>query len=109
MDLKDAALEAPSGEGGEEALDGVEPGRRGRREVEHPSRMAGEPGLDLGMLVRGVVVEDRVDQFAGRHRALDGIEEPDEFLMGVALHAAAEDMPSSTLRAANRVVVPWRL
>ncbi len=51
--------------------------------------MAAEPGEDLGVLVGGIVVEDRVDQFAGRHRAIDGIEEADELLVTVALHAAA--------------------
>ena len=48
-----------------------------------------EPGFDLGMLVDGVIVEDGVDQFAGRYGALDGVEEADESLVGVALHAAA--------------------
>ena len=52
--------------------------------------MTGEPVEDLGMLVGGVVVEDRVDHFAGRHRALDGVEEADELLMPMALHAAAD-------------------
>jgi hypothetical protein len=39
----------------------------------------------------GVVIKDGVDRFVGRHRALDGVEEVDEFLMGMALHATAED------------------
>jgi hypothetical protein len=30
-------------------------------------------------------------QFAGGNLSLDGVEEADEFLMGVALHATAED------------------
>jgi hypothetical protein len=38
-DWGDAALETALGEGREEALDGVEPGGRGRREVECPARM----------------------------------------------------------------------
>ena len=58
-------------------------------EMEDPARMAGEPGFDLGMLVGGVIVEDGVDHFAGRHGALDGIEKADEFLVSMALHAAA--------------------
>jgi hypothetical protein len=53
--------------------------------------MVGEPTLDLRVLVRGVVVEDRVDHLAGRHRALDGVEELDEILMPVR-HAAADDL-----------------
>ena len=44
----------------------------------------------LGMLVAAVVVEDDVDHLAGRHRGLDGVEEAQELLVAVALHAAAE-------------------
>ena len=76
---------------GEEALDGVEPGARGRREVEGEARMAVEPGAHLRVLVGGVVVEDDVDGLAGRHLGLDGVEEADELLMAVALHVAADD------------------
>ena len=72
---EDAAPEAPSGERREEVLDSVEPGARSRGEVEHPARMAGEPGFDLGMLMGGVVVEDGVDRLVGGRRPLDGIEE----------------------------------
>ena len=41
------------------------------------------------MFVRGVVVEDDMDQLASRDLALDGIEKADEFDVAVALHAAA--------------------
>ena len=43
--------------------------------------------------LRGVIVEHGMDQLAGRHFALDGIEETDEFAVSVALHALA-DHPS---------------
>ena len=56
-----------------------------------PTRMAGEPGADLGMLVGGVVVGDGVDDLAGWDGAFDGIEEADELLMTMTLHALAED------------------
>jgi len=55
--MEDAVLEPTAGEFSEEALDGVEPRARGRREVEGPSRVTVEPGSDLVLLVRGVVVE----------------------------------------------------
>ena len=55
-----------------------------------PTRMPGEPRSDLGVLVDGVVVGDGVDQFAGWHGCLDGVEEADELLMAVLLHAAAD-------------------
>jgi hypothetical protein len=44
------------------------------------------------MLVGGVVVDDDVDDLAGGNLGFDGIEEPDEFLMPVALHAAADEL-----------------
>jgi hypothetical protein len=47
---EDAALEALSGERGEEVFNRIEPGAGRRGEVEHPARMAGEPGFDLGCL-----------------------------------------------------------
>ena len=69
--VEGAALQAAAGQRGEEGLDGVDPGAGGRREVEGPAGVTGEPGADLGVLVGGVVVEDRVDQLAGRHGGLD--------------------------------------
>jgi hypothetical protein len=51
--------------------------------------MPRQPGIHLGMLVGGIVIEYSLDQLAGRHHALDCVEEADEFLVPVALHAAA--------------------
>jgi hypothetical protein len=42
------------------------------------------------MFVGSDVVEDRVDRLAGRDGGLDGVEEPDELTVPVALHATAE-------------------
>src|SRR5829696_6108380 len=70
---------------------GVEPGAGGRGEVEGEARIAAEPGDHLRVLVGGVVVEDDVDELTGRHRRLEGVEETDELLVPMALHAAAED------------------
>ena len=58
---EDAALEATLGQDGEEALDRVEPGRRGGCEVERPARMPGQPLPHLRMLVGCVVIDDGVD------------------------------------------------
>src|SRR4051812_29101171 len=82
---------ALASEFGEKAFDGIEPGAGLWGEVEGPAWVAGEPGFDLGMFVGAVIVEDRMDQLAGRDRALDGIEKANELLVGMALHAAAED------------------
>src|SRR5580765_8759339 len=89
---EDAASQTPLGELGEEGLDGVEPGARGRGEVEDEARMAGEPVPDLGVFMGGVVVEDDMNHLAGRHLGLDRVEEANELLVAVALHAAASDL-----------------
>src|ERR1700730_7093512 len=52
-----------SGDQGKPALDQIEPRGTGRREVKVKVGMRLEPLLDLGMLVRAVVVADEV-QFA---------------------------------------------
>ena len=49
-----------------------------------------KPAPHLLVLVGGVVVEDDVDQLAGRDVALEGVEEADEFLMPMALHIPSE-------------------
>src|SRR5512133_2814077 len=107
-----AALQASSGELGEEALDGVEPRGGGRRVVEDEARMPAEPRHHLGMLVGGVVVEDDVHHFADRHLRLDGIEEAEELLVPMTRHAASDygafedvqggEQPSSCRCACNR-------
>jgi hypothetical protein len=104
---EDTALEAAP-QFGEEAFNGIELGAGRRGEVEDEARMAGEPRLDLGMLVGRVVVDDDVNDLARRHLGL-AVEETDGLLMAVALHARPMTLPSSTLRAANRVVVLLRM
>ncbi len=56
-----------------------------------PTRMAGEPVSYFGMLADGVIVEDRVDQFAGRHGGFDSVQKTTEFLVTVARHALPHD------------------
>ena len=89
---KDTALESPFGEFGEEPLDGVEPRAGGRGEVEGEARVAVEPLANLWMLVGGVVVEDHVHDLSSRHLCLNGVEEADELLVTMALHASADDL-----------------
>src|SRR3954453_2967409 len=89
---EDAASEPALGQGSKEALDGVEPGRAGRREVEGYARGASEPGDDLRVFVGRVVVEDDVHGFGGRDGLLDSVEEADELLMPMALHTTADHL-----------------
>lgn len=77
--------------------------------MEGEALMPVEPGAHFRVFVSTVVVENDVDGLAGRHFGVDGIEEANERLVAVPLHVAAEKVPSRTLRAANRVVVPLRL
>jgi hypothetical protein len=42
--------------------------------VEHPAGMIGQPGVNVGMLVSGLVVEDGMNDLASRDGALDGFE-----------------------------------
>jgi hypothetical protein len=77
--------------------------------MERPARVPGEPRAHLGVLVSGIVVEDGVNELAGRHGGLDAVEETDEFLVAMTRHALAITVPSRTLSAANSVVVPCRM
>src|SRR5262249_48704135 len=49
-----------------------------------------KPFADLGMPVRGIVVDDRVDRLSLGNVRVNLIEEADEFLMPMALHVAAD-------------------
>ena len=64
--MEDTVLEPAPREFGKEALDGIEPRTRGWREVESPAWMTVEPGADLVLLVRRVIVEDHVDGLVRR-------------------------------------------
>jgi hypothetical protein len=87
--MEDAAFGPSLCQLGEVAFDGVEPGSRGGGEVQRPARMTGQLLTNLGVLVGGVVVGDGMDELVGRYRRLDGVEEADELLMPVLLHATS--------------------
>ena len=88
---EDAALQPPAGQRREKAFDGIGPRARSRGEVKGPTRMAAEPGAHLGMLVDGIIVEDRVNELSRWHRGLDPVQEAEEFLMAMARHALPDD------------------
>ena len=103
-----AALELALGELGEHGLDGMEPGAGCRGEVEDPARVPDQPAPHLGMLVGGIVVEDHMGHLAGRHGALDRVEEAQELLVAVALHGAAEHRAVEDVARGEQVVMPLR-
>src|SRR3954468_3869839 len=108
--LEDAASDALAGDLGKEPLDHVEPRAGSGREVQVKSRMPLEPALYRGGLVGGIIVGDEMQVEIGRCPFVDGAEEAEEFAMPVTggMHSPMT-VPSSMLRAANRVVVPLRL
>src|ERR1700739_3208025 len=84
-----AAADALTGECGEEVLDRVQPRCRGRSEVKAPARVPLQPSPYLRVLVRRIVVDDRLNAFVGWHLAIDGIEEANELLVPMALPPTA--------------------
>src|SRR3970282_1339404 len=88
---EDPAFQSAPGKLGKEDFHRVEPRARGRREVEDEALVPVEPSPDLRMLVDGVVVEDDVDDLTDRHFGFDRVQEPNELLMPMALHVAADD------------------
>lgn len=75
----------------EEAFDLVEPRGVGWREMNVPTRPAGEPGPDLRMLVGGAVVDDEMDVKLGRHISFDVTQEGQELLVTMAGFALGDD------------------
>ena len=55
--------------------------------------MVGQPCPDFGVLVAAVIIQDHMDQLAGRDVALETVQKTQEFLVPVALHALADDAP----------------
>ena len=71
-------------------------------------RPAGEPRLDLGRLVGGVVVHDDMDVEPVRDLSIDLFEEVQELGRPVAPVALADDEARGDIEAANSEVVPCR-
>ena len=107
--LNTPRADAVLGDQAEEALDLVEPGSRGRGEVHMEARMALQPGLDLGMLVGGVVVGDQVHVEVLRRLGIDPAQELEPFLMAMARHALADHLAGGDVERGEQGVVPWRL
>lgn len=90
--LEDTALQSALGKFGEEPFDRVEPGTRGRSEVECKPRVPSKPPPHIRVLVGGVVVEDDVHGLFGRHLRFNCIQKANELLVTMALHATADDL-----------------
>lgn len=74
----------------EPVLDLVEPRARRGRVVHAEPWVRFDPGPDVGVLVRGIVVRDHVHVQPGGHRPVDGPQEPEVLVMPVPVHAFAD-------------------
>ena len=77
--------------------------------MKHEARMSGEPVQDLRVLMAGVVVEDDMDDLAGRDRASIALRKRMNSWCRWRCMQRPMTLPSSTFNAANSVVVPLRL
>jgi hypothetical protein len=68
-----------------------------------------QPGQHFGMLVGGIIVKDDMDWPAGRDLTLDSMRKRMNSRWRCRYMQRRITVPSSTLSAANRVVVPCRL
>jgi len=107
----DAAAELLFGQGREPALDHVEPGCAGGREVQLEARVARKPAMDGGGFVGGVVVDDEVDVEILGNGLVDGGEELAELDGAMPVMALAEYLTGFGIECGEQgrgAVVPWR-
>jgi len=88
---KDPAFQSLGAQIAKEALDHVQLRRRGRGEVHMKARVLGEPRLNIGMLVRGVVVADQMHFFVLGRFPVDLAQVHEPLLMAVTLLATGNE------------------
>ena len=82
-----------AGDFAKEALDQIEPRRGSWREVQMKAGMTLEPGDDLGMFMRGVVIADDVNIQLGGDLALNLAQEGQPLLMAMVRGVWAKTLP----------------
>ncbi len=75
----------------EPALDLIEPGRVGGREVKMEAGVTRQPSTGLGMLVRSVVIDDEMHIEPRWNVGVDLLQEAEELLVSVACPALGQD------------------
>jgi len=88
---EDAAANPFLGEVAEEALDQVEPGSRGGREVQMEARMLAQPGGHVGMLVGRIVVDDEMDRQGLVGLSIESLQELQKLVMTMLRETFADD------------------
>ena len=111
--IVDAGAAAPAypacGDLGKAALDEVQPRRAGGREMQLEPRMFFQPGLHFERLVGGVGVKHQMQVARLANGAVDAARNAGNSLARWRGMHSPMTMPDFTSRAANSVVVPWRL
>ena len=79
------------GEPREPALDLIDPGAVGGREVKLEARVTQQPALDQRCLVGAVIIEHHVDVEVGRHFLVDAVQETSELDLAVPTLGLADD------------------
>src|SRR5260370_41672035 len=104
-----ATADLARGEIGKPALDLVEPGGRGRREVQCKSRMPSKPALDRRGLMRAVVVHDEMHGKRGGDVLFHVLQELEKLPGAMAPVQLPDDLAGGDVERGKRVVVPWRM
>ena len=68
----------------------------------------GQPGFDLGMFVRRVIVDNQMYIKLSEHVVLHVAEKGKEFLVPMASFALPDDRAGGDIECGKRVVAPWR-
>lgn len=89
--MEDAPAQSFGGEVAKEPLDHVQPRGRGRGEMHMNARVLGQPLLYLRVFVRRIVIEDQVQFLLLGRLPVDTTQEPQPFLVTVALLTAGDD------------------
>lgn len=96
--LEDAPAEPLGRELPEPPLDEIQPRTAGRNKVHVEARVAGEPALDRGVCMGGVVVHDQVEVAVWRGLRVNQPEEPEPLLVPMLGQARADEVPRQELQ-----------
>ena len=98
----DPAPELFLGQEREEALDLVQPGSAGRREVDMPARMAGQPTLNGRRLVGCVVVHDQMDVELVGDLGFESAQELEELPAAMTREALPDDLAGGDIEGGEQ-------
>jgi hypothetical protein len=100
--LKAPPADAVSGDLGKEALDHVEPGRRGGREVQVEARVCLEPAFHGRGLMRGLAVDDEVKVENRGDLLVNQLEKAQKLPVPMAWHARQDDLAVFAAKCLSR-------